>query len=107
MIVSPSGITVRLSTMSTTQLFSEKWQLSTFIHPYVLQWMHSFLLDRQQWVKIGNHYSDGITLAGGMPRGMWFGPYVFLILIDDLNTITATFKFVNDVTLTELLTNLT
>ena len=38
-----------------------------------------------------------------MPQGTWFGPYVFLILIDDLNTIMATFKFVDDVTLTEII----
>ena len=38
-----------------------------------------------------------------MPQGTWFGPYVFLILIDDLNTIMATFKFVDDVTLTEIM----
>ena len=73
------------------------------IHPCLLKWMHSFLLDRQQRVKIGNCYSDWITLTGGMPQGTWFGPYVFLILIDDLNTIMATFKFVDDVTLTELI----
>ena len=40
---------------------------------------------------------------GGMPLGTWFGSYVFLILIDDLNTIMATFKFVDDVTLTEII----
>ena len=33
---------------------------------------------------------------------MWFSPYVFLILNDDLSTIMATLKFVDDVTLTEI-----
>ena len=64
------------------------------IHPCILEWMHSFLLDCQQQVKIGNHYSDWITLTGGMPQETWFGPYVFFILIDGLKTIMATFKFV-------------
>jgi hypothetical protein len=73
------------------------------IHPCLLKWMHSFLLNRQQRVKIGTFFSDWITLKGGMPQGTWFGPYVFLILIDDLNTIMATFKFVDDVTLTEII----
>jgi len=34
---------------------------------------------------------------------MWFGQYVFLILISDLNTILTTLKFVDNVTLTELI----
>ena len=73
------------------------------IHPCILKWIHSFLLDRQRRVKIGNHYPDWITLTGGMPQGTWFGPYVLLILIDDSKTIMATFKFVDDVTLTKLI----
>lgn len=89
-----------MSTMHSTVL---RKMAALDIHPCLLKWMHSFLLDRQQRVKIGNHYSDWITLTGGMPQGTWFGPYVFLILINDLNTIMATFKFVDDVTLTELI----
>jgi len=65
--------------------------------------MHSFLLDRQQRVKIGYHFSDWTTQTGGMTQGASFGPYVFLILIGDLNTIMATLKFVDNVTLTELI----
>ena len=72
------------------------------IHPCLLKWVHSFLLNRQQRVKSGAVFSDWITLKGGMPQGTWFGPFVFLILIDDLSTIMATFKFVDDVTLTEI-----
>jgi hypothetical protein len=47
------------------------------IHPRLLKWMHSFLLNRQQH-KVGNVYSDWIILTGGMPQGTWLGPYVFL-----------------------------
>ena len=73
------------------------------IHPRLLKWMHSFLSNRQQRVKIGNVLSGWISLKGGMPQGTWLGPYVFLILINDLNTIMASFKFVDDVTLTEII----
>jgi Reverse transcriptase (RNA-dependent DNA polymerase) len=73
------------------------------IHPRLLKWMHSFLSNRQQRVKIRNVFSDWISLKGGMPQGTWLGPYVFLILINDLNTIMASFKFVDDVTLTEII----
>jgi hypothetical protein len=47
-------------------------------------------------------FATWTTLIGGMPQGTWFGPYVFLILIDDLHIIIDTFKFVDDVTLTEV-----
>jgi hypothetical protein len=73
------------------------------IHPFLLKWMHSFLSCRRQRVKIGNILSDWVTLKGGMPQGTWLGPYVFLILINDLNTAIASFKFVDDVTLTEVI----
>jgi hypothetical protein len=35
---------------------------------------------------------------GGMPQGTWLDPYVFLMLINDLETDLPTFKFVDDVT---------
>ena len=70
--------------------------------PCTIRWMHSFLSNRQQRVKIGSTVSQWTTLTGGMPQGTWFGPYVFLVLIDDLQTILDTFKFVDDVTLCEV-----
>ena len=70
--------------------------------PCTIRWMHSFLSNRQQRVKIGSTVSQWTTLTGGMPQGTWFGPYVFLMLIDDLQTMLDTFKFVDDVTLCEV-----
>jgi DNA-binding MltR family transcriptional regulator len=40
-----------------------------------------------------------------MPQGTWFGPYVFIMLIDDLRFSMDTYKFVDDVTLTEVITS--
>ena len=71
--------------------------------PCVIRWMHSFLSNRQQRVKIGSTVSQWTTLTGGMPQGTWLGPYVFLILIDDLQTMLDSFKFVDDVTLCEVI----
>lgn len=73
------------------------------VDPCMIRWMHSFLSNRQQRVKIGPIVSQWATVTGGMPQGTWFGPYVFLILIDDLQTMLDTFKFVDDVTLCEVI----
>ena len=72
------------------------------IHPCLIRWMHSFLSNRQQRVKIGSAFSQWTTLTGGMPQGTWFGPYVFLIMINDLLPMLDTFKFVDDVTMVEV-----
>jgi hypothetical protein len=74
------------------------------VDPKLLKWMHSFLFQRQQRVKIGDVFSSWATLNDGMPQGTWFGPYVFLRLINDLKkTDLPTFKFVDDVTITEII----
>jgi len=65
--------------------------------------MFSFLNGRRQRVKINNTFSDWITLKGGMPQGTWLGPLTFVILLDDLNPPRAVHKFVDDTTITEIL----
>jgi hypothetical protein len=69
----------------------------------ILQWLHSFLYNGQQRVKIGNVTSRCTSLSGGMPQGTWLGPYVFLALIDDLHAVLPLHKFVDDVTATEVI----
>jgi hypothetical protein len=44
-------------------------------------------------------------MNGGMLQGTWLGPYVFITLINDLRASTTTFKFVDDVTLTEVVSS--
>ena len=65
-----------------------------------------FLLDRRQRVKIKNFTSNWTTLNGGMPQGTWLGPYIFLIHISDLQTTHHTFKFIDDVTVLEVIDKL-
>ena len=69
----------------------------------ILHWIHSFLMDRQQRVKIGNVFSDWASPNGGMPQGTYLGPYVFLTMIDDLKSPLELHKFVDDCTLSEIL----
>jgi hypothetical protein len=67
-----------------------------------LRWMRSYLSDRRQRVKVGNVVSSWLRPNGGMPQGSYFGPYVFLIMINDLTTDVPLIKFVDDVTAVEI-----
>jgi Reverse transcriptase (RNA-dependent DNA polymerase) len=40
---------------------------------------------------------------GGMPQGSYYGPYVFLIMINELTTNVPLIKFVDDVTAVEII----
>jgi hypothetical protein len=65
--------------------------------------MYSFLKGRHHRVKINGHFSKWIESTAGMPQGTWLGPLSFIVLINDLNISCPTHKFVDDVTLTEIL----
>jgi len=71
--------------------------------PFITRWMHSFLLECCQRVKINNIASHWATLNGRMPQGTWLGPYIFLIRINDLQTTLHAFKFIDDVTVIEVI----
>jgi hypothetical protein len=73
------------------------------VPPILLRWLHSFLTDRQQRVKIGEALSDWASPNGSMPQGTWLGPYVFLSLINDLESLMELHKFIDDCTLSEVL----
>ena len=73
------------------------------IEPCIIRWMHSFLVLRTQRVKLNRLVSPWVTLSGGIPQGTWFGPYVFLVLINDLVTSLTMHKFIDDTTITEII----
>jgi hypothetical protein len=77
------------------------------VSPNLLRWIRSFLTNRQQRVKIGNFFSDWSSPNGGMPQGTWLGPFVFLCLINDLQSALHLHKFVDDCTLSEVLSKQT
>jgi hypothetical protein len=52
---------------------------------------------------IGDIVSAWTTLNVDKPQGPWLDPRVFLIFNNDLETFVTSFKFLDDVTLTETL----
>ena len=60
-----------------------------------------------QRVELSEYFSEWLTLKGSMPQGTWLGPWlgplVFILLINDLSSDCGMRKFVNDVTLSEVI----
>jgi len=69
----------------------------------LVRWLCSFLVERQQRVIFSEYISDWLALNGGMPQGSYFGPLIFMILINDLTAGCLLHKFVDDTTLTEII----
>ena len=65
-------------------------------------WIHSFLTDRKQHVKVGSTISGWLTLNGGIPEGSRLRPLCFLIMINNLKLPLPVSTFVDDTTITEL-----
>jgi len=73
------------------------------VPPIILRWIQSFLTNRQQRVKIGDVFSNWDSPNGSMPQGTWLGPYVFISLINDLDSLLELHKYVDDCTLSEMI----
>ena len=68
----------------------------------IIRWMAAFLLDRNQRVIIGKHYSQSGLPNGGVPQGTLSGLKCFLVYINDLETPVHLYKYVDDSTLFEV-----
>jgi len=71
--------------------------------PNILHWIHSFLIDQQQRVKVGDVFSDWASPNGGMPQETYLGPYVFLTIIDDQKSPLQLHRFFDDCTLSKII----
>ena len=66
-------------------------------------WIIDFLTDRTQRVKLGNDcVSEWRKVPAGVPQGTKLGPWLFILMIDDIDTSNAElWKYVDDTTIAE------
>ena len=64
----------------------------------LIRWIHAFLSQRQQRVRLRDEVSDWLSINGGVPQGTKLGPILFLVMINDLHLQLPTVKYVDDTT---------
>ena len=69
----------------------------------VLDWIADFLTDRKQRVKLAHDcYSDWGSVRAGVPQGTKLGPWLFLVMINDINVNGFNlWKYVDDTSMAE------
>ena len=75
------------------------------VKPTAINWIIDLLKDRKQRVKLNGVYSDWLNVPAGVPQGTRLGPWLFLVLINDLRLPDGSFamwKFADDTTVSEI-----
>jgi len=69
---------------------------------FMVRWLTSFLCERKQRVKIGQHVSEWAQINAGVPQGTLVGPVSFLLHINDLQACVNSVKYVDDSSIWEV-----
>jgi len=54
-----------------------------------LTWLHSYLGDQSQFVKLGQHWSPTVSLQVRVPQGPELGPLLFAVYCNPVVNVTA------------------
>ena len=72
------------------------------INPYIVNWIISFLSNRQQRVVVDGIITNYVYINRGVPQGTVLRPILFSIMVNDIKPIDKNnelLKFVDDMTL--------
>lgn len=74
----------------------------------LIHWIHSFLSDRPQAMRVGQSLSSTITLNTGAPQGCVLSPFLYTLYMNDCQSPSPTtlyFKYADDTAILALLNN--